>query len=148
MVVRPQRKVDRVATVLAQLMLGLVLGVVAIWLWDFGRHRLQPVDVIVRSERACMGSEVYVDGRRRLKISKRLSELSFPFGWHTIEARKPGFLSARARFQAVSEEQVYTTFIELRCGRGTERHRLHLIINAYQGPKQLGPRRQPQKRPR
>jgi len=82
---------------------------------EIWRFLFMPVHLLVISDGNCIGTELYVDGRRTLRITGKGDVLHFRRGLHMIEARRPGYRSAQAHFEALDWEQGSTTEVYLGC---------------------------------
>jgi hypothetical protein len=103
----------------------LTMVVVAAPFWQF---LVYPVNILLSSDAQSVGTEIYVDGRRVLTVNGKGDVLHFRRGWHVVEARKPGFRTATARFKAEDSEQASTTTFCLRTQRSKGRTGLRLTV--------------------
>lgn len=107
------RDSKRVAVAFLVVVAGLVLGFV-LATWAF---LVYPVHIMVLSDPASRGTQIYVDGVHSLTISGKGDVLHLRRGWHVIEARKNGCTSTSVRFRAQDWEQGSTTSFSLSCRR-------------------------------
>lgn len=107
---------------------ALALAMLSQAAWRLYVIHTHPVLIPYQADANSLGADLYVDGRRTLRIRERTGVVYFRFGVHEVEVRKTGCDTGRLRFNARDVDQASTQSLAITCRKTGAGCRLHLTV--------------------